>query len=942
MRRKITLYIDGKQADISDQSFLLFNYAFTDIEKPTAVKNSYSKQITLPGTPANDAIFSHIYKLDRETAAGTFNALKRTPFVIYDDLGQILESGYLKLDKVLRNKVAKRSYTVTLYGGLGSFFYGLMYDEGGNQRKLSDMNYAYKLPDDTLVTDINLDRTINAGKIFTAWNRIDQYYDSPNWVKHNVLNFIPCYNGKHDGFDSNKVLFYDGSWPTIPHSITDADGNTFYPHNGWSLITLPKEYTEWQVRDLRSYYQRPCLNIQAFLDSVSLPENNGGYEIDWKVRPPYQRNLWLTLKRPVDTEVSGGSQTETYTDQLGTEILSPRDFKSVTEFPLSAGSNGTTAISLTLKPQLGISGTPPTSPGGYLFEAFDRYKRGSTTNLETACAATFIQVVGYDSAGNVKCHSSIYAFTNATNRKTLNEVVNDAFTDTTKFGDVTPPSEWDFFIEDDLVAVNGKYIRQGNTGIYAWDSPVTLSITGERLASFKVLLFRTSDEIQQDAGAYGYYRPTTWNITAGTASRRQGYDGYIRALFSGTAVTTITSARSFVDVTKDEFLNSEHSIGEYLLSLGKLYGWLFTCDEVAKKVTVWDRNSFFNTSGVLDLTDRIDRSKDITITPLLAQSRIYSFGGEPIGGKAATYAERYARRYGTMRANTGYEFNDKEVDVTDGLAFKTPVFMAAKGKEYTWPYVGSTEHMNFEEDGFEITMGDPHVEGGAGTVSIAPLHVTLWDSYTNKLNFSDPLPKPQFEDAEQKAAAGEDCLVYLRPRSEWGNPDGSNLPNYLLSDDNDEMYYQNGDKPCWLFAWVPAGQTYPDGSYGWYGLNTIPRFMPYIYDDDDLQLWLYFGIPSELYDPYITQIDENGTLYARYWANYIRDRYDKDTKVLKCRVNLEGLQVGPELLRRFFWYENSLWVLNKITNYSLTTYDTAECEFVQVRDKSNYTNGQTW
>ena len=74
----------------------------------------------------------------------------------------------------------------------------------------------------------------------------------------------------------------------------------------------------------------------------------------------------------------------------------------------------------------------------------------------------------------------------------------------------------------------------------------------------------------------------------------------------------------------------------------------------------------------------------------------------------------------------------------------------------------------------------------------------------------------------------------------------------------------------------------------------------------------------------------------------LRDLLDKDTKVMTCRVNLEGLQVGPQLLRRFFWYDNSLWVLNKITNYSLTTYDPAECEFVQVRNIENYTNGQIW
>ena len=37
MRRKIELYIDGALADINDQGFILFNYALTDLQKPTAV-----------------------------------------------------------------------------------------------------------------------------------------------------------------------------------------------------------------------------------------------------------------------------------------------------------------------------------------------------------------------------------------------------------------------------------------------------------------------------------------------------------------------------------------------------------------------------------------------------------------------------------------------------------------------------------------------------------------------------------------------------------------------------------------------------------------------------------------------------------------------------------------------------------------------------------------
>ena len=36
----------------------------------------------------------------------------------------------------------------------------------------------------------------------------------------------------------------------------------------------------------------------------------------------------------------------------------------------------------------------------------------------------------------------------------------------------------------------------------------------------------------------------------------------------------------------------------------------------------------------------------------------------------------------------------------------------------------------------------------------------------------------------------------------------------------------------------------------------------------------------------------------------------------------------------------SIWVLNKITNHSLTGFATTECEFVQVQDTDNYLIGQ--
>ena len=271
--------------------------------------------------------------------------------------------------------------------------------------------------------------------------------------------------------------------------------------------------------------------------------------------------------------------------------------------------------------------------------------------------------------------------------------------------------------------------------------------------------------------------------------------------------------------------------------------------------------------------------------------------------------------------------------MVEGIAFSTAVWWLARGKDYSWPYVGSDWHFSWEQDGYELTYGG--VGTGAYTAKMPAIFAASWESY-GSIPFADLIDKPMFQDADGGQVAGEDCLLYMVARSEWF----SRSDMYQLTDDNDMMYFLNGDKPCWLCGWNTA----VDGVYAILNANQVPQFLPYsrLSGQEYDAPWLTFGIPQELYDPNIPSWSEDATLYARFWRSYLRDLLDKDTKVMKCRVNLEGLQVGPQLLRRFFWYENSLWVLNKITNYSLTTYDPAECEFVQVRNIENYTNGQIW
>ena len=155
------------------------------------------------------------------------------------------------------------------------------------------------------------------------------------------------------------------------------------------------------------------------------------------------------------------------------------------------------------------------------------------------------------------------------------------------------------------------------------------------------------------------------------------------------------------------------------------------------------------------------------------------------------------------------------------------------------------------------------------------------------------------------------------------------LLTFKITDDLPVMSVLNGGKPCWI---LDEGE----------GVD-VPIFSRYRYqwgfDTLNMVGSLDFGVPRQLDIPGVVY-NPNNTIYARVWRAYLTDRYDVDTKVMRCKVHFDKMQVNQSLLRKFYYYGNALWVLNKITNYSLTTYDPVECEFIQVQDKSNYLTGQ--
>lgn len=694
---KISLYIADRKVDLDDRSFILFNYTMEDLSNPTIVKNSFSKQITLKGTPANNEIFGNLYRSDRKTMLGNGNSgigydpLRKTPFVIYNEMNEVIESGYVKVDSV-NNDSGKIEYKVTLYGGLGSFFYGLSYDDEGNKRTLYGMTWLFSDGEKGQIVSKALTASRLADEAWACLADEEEFTSLNPETYWDIINFAPCNNGLPADFDANKVIFYDSDYypfSSAYHEMEKGDGvYTELTGSRRILATLADKHTEWEMRNLVTYLQRPVVRLRAIINAIAIEARRMGYILDL---------------------------------------------------------------------------------------------------------------------------------------------------DSTFFNNI-----------------NHMY----------WNGWMTLPLIKHN--------DRWSNEVI------------------------------------------------------DEILKSSLSPCEYLLILVKMCGLVITCK--GNRISVMTRNRFFDGGKEIDITDRVE-SEGKTISPTLTDSKWYQLGGDKVlGEEAKMYAEKYGIPYGSQKINTGYDFNSevspltKDIPIT-GAADVTEVSYANASFWFGGILGGNAHPLKRSEEVKIQLFKDGTGEGVEFSVPPGLITEIPW----SEVDYEDWLPKVQFHDADNKAANGENCLLIfdgIKSAPEVTYNGRSVTPKYYINGEHPSSFYLNSTTLCWCLMKSVSKI-----------VTALPSFRR-----TSREYTAEWGLPLEVFTN--DSMDGVLTLYDRYWKAYLTDRYDVDTKVMRCKVNLSGMQVGQNLMRNFFFYDNALWVLNKIENHSISTEDLTECEFVKVKDIDNYKNGQ--
>lgn len=916
--KDIRLYIGDQEVEFNNPPDVLYTYQQDELNNPTVVKNSFSKTVTVEGTPNNNKIFGHYWNVERQSTGGGdnsgiyFNPSKKAPFTLYNG-SEMYEQGYVKLDEVILNN-SNYEYSITLYGGLGDFFYNLSTDDDGNQLKLSDLDYDY-----------DIDFTINIDTVKDAWDALED--DTAG--KWQTINFIPCYNGYAEDFDNDKIIIN-----TSGTNLQTTSG-AFKTTNGFVLGTLPEEMTEWETRDLRSYLQRPCIRMKEIIKACCNPDNNGGYEVDldtdfFNDDNPYWNDTWLTLPMIRSLEYESGEQILEDIELIpGTTSGDTQDKMYQDLIPSLGEFSQSIPSSIRVSAEINVDENRQNTSYIWFWN-----RNGDSYHTGWSCfGSLFVQlialngdtVVGASNAYNlttpVRHNGKLYYGHNGRyggGHSYSPYMGKDVFNYLGKFSD-------------------GKFVYEnGNIRV------ITFSITGlnTNVTNLKLVYYWGANDDKMKK-----YGPN-WLLDRTTSSGWLTHGISAAEILTSEIGCTVTAqnikavigssrGRTGTEVTKNLLLDTEYSPCDYLLSYCKMFGLYFSKDLYENKIYIETRKSFYDRSKVTDLTPLVDLGSEITINPLSFDTKWVEFKQEK---DETQFSENYriskGADYGSKILNTGYEFNSDKRNLLEDNIIRSGIEGVEQSKYFTqytndltsrpWFAWGLTYSLYNGNDTVTLTAST----SSAGNIqSINP---------NQGMMYYDSFSKMQFHDTDGGITDGNNVLVFFRGMESVtsGRPYET---YYRLSDDTYFQTLLNEGMPCHLFTTSDFSAETASARIC-YRLYKIPSFGRYMQGTGSTKVSrsLDFGTAQEIFVPNWS-INDDSNIYHFYWEDYLNDLYDVNTRLLTCYVRIDN-NPNPDWLRGFFWFRNGIWRVNTIMDYNPSSYGLTKVEFVKVQDLDKYTS----
>lgn len=922
------LYINKKKVDLGEEISILLSKTRTDYINPTVVKNSFSKTVTLPGTNSNNALFNEIWMLDRTQWTSAFNPSKRVDFELITD-GTLDEMGYVKLNKISKSN-GIYNYDITLYGEIGNILYTLSYDINETTQEVTNLTLG------DLIYEKPLNFSISKQMVNNAWAALK---NNTNNI-YQTLNFAPAYNGKPKAnkFDAAKVWVaelpdagdvtmwgtgrtkWDGeyrlgmpkektvenkTYKTLSTQLSKMDPNDYY-----GLIELPDAVTDIEMRDFRSYLLRPVLRLSKIFEAIDryiYKKKEWHLILDdpFFLQSDY-KDAWVTLNMLYEIN----PDVESYTQFLQKDFLSKTaaPFKYLVSFCKMYGlylDIDVTKKTLTLRSMKNFFNDKTenliVNEGSTIsIDPLSFNKSAYTFDFGESKDADFIKKYNdtHEIPYGSKKVNTGYQFDNSTDKYIKDNIFKNA-TDAIeqspyyRFSPNYPAS----FVDDDSAYRGAKEIKY------------TLFKDGEAEGT-ETDRYTATIQRGNNVGLYYIAQRHTWGGLQGGVFQ----DDYPKVQLHNDKNESVDGSNVII-----------YFRGMTTTKIAKPY-----YDSPSKKM-MWMTDDTVNSNTFYNLTDDSPVLKkaigkncwinnaqpDVSIGPrgtALVLKEIPNFTREDYsyGSPAYLFHDRSFQNFVIEKVNgcttttgTYPHLNDITATNANGLTGGVPVF-------FYHPTVMQAKHKY-------LILASVYIE-----------QTSVNDLYT-KYAGADAAPG-ELIDHLDIATGGHYVVTGSIMRSLTST--GHNLFPCKMCGPDKRAYNMT---LRWIVVYDLTLLGLEDR------VNTVSEGISLFgvpTEEDSFMGTPYsmitshdFSTPTEIYVP-DTYTVPGRDIYDRYWKEYIADLYSVDTRVMTAEIYLEDIH---DSFKKFYWYNNALWVLSSITDWNPET-KICKATLLKVNNKENYTD----
>lgn len=877
--QRIQLFIEGEEIQLDKQVNFAITKTFEDLNDPTVIINTWSKTVEIPGSIHNNAIFGALFRPDRVTVEGSgigiyFDPTKKLDMKLFYN-GSLLLQGYAKVNSVT-NKNGNIKYNLTLNGQLGKIF-----------QELQAITFDSAAPDMYRIdTNQYFSGTLDRWVIEKAWSwKRDQIVDLQTAMDDgNMYDFI--------GFTPNLSRVEDFDYASYQYSETNAktftetlDEHEAFKKLGMSADTaLPNGMSPRGIGEFRSYHQLPYLYVnKLFQIFARKAEELTGYEWEldnqwFNLKNPYWKDLVMLLE-PL-TGNSGYSYINRYTMKIGDVtggIYSNR-------FEWYKTTNKTESGEYACYPTLGtkMKGIyqPDMDKSAEVIEMYDVQTKEFTlpANYTFALLPEFElhihngnEHVADRGAIDKRC-GLVVEFTIGSNTAKTLVVGPDTLISKSGYSQVITIPDF----ESKTSSSKDTY----------FDVPISLPII-ETTSDTKVKLTVTSYWVLT-----GGYPSNLIPVRAYPSQGQLCTDGIQVTLdvkSTATAIAAIQdSQRSYTKFNMAKFWNEEFNLFSEVLRYCKVFGILIMTDDINKKLKFIHRAAYFNNHTIEDWTNKIDFTKDFTITPIVndAKYMLFNYKDTEIGGNSS-YKDSYGVNYGEYKLATNYNFD----------------------------------------------INTKNIMPEANTSITHTPNILSWSNLYDKGNLSYSVPAEYYVDCK-----GEDDKYTSSFGSYFFVSGGADLfdtnsklamRNVKITDDtpymivnNTYMYNQTGNDSV-------ATPTY-----------TSLRIDKATWDDTYFtnQPVTTYSLPARSYD-YKRPFDKDAKgIYDIFWKEWLAERQSSQNKKITCYVDLTPTDYMNFEFNKFIKIGDMLYFVNKIYDYDVTTDSLTKVDLLQITNVSAYTS----